>query len=74
MLTLAQQALLFQDAPEVPLWIGSPQALAARIEAVPFKYNALKYVMVFMHPFAQFVIAAQAAIQWRARAFYICAP
>lgn len=50
MLTLAQQALLFQDAPEVPLWIGSPQALSARIEAVPFKYDALKYVMVFMHP------------------------
>ena len=25
------------------------------------------------HPFAQFVIAAQAAIQWRVRAFYICA-
>ncbi|WPX43459.1 hypothetical protein [Undibacterium sp. CCC3.4] len=24
------------------------------------------------HPFAQFVIAAQAAIQWRVRAFYIC--
>ncbi|MEB0217521.1 hypothetical protein, partial [Undibacterium sp. 5I2] len=26
-----------------------------------------------IHPFAQFVIAAQAAIQWRARAFYLCA-
>ncbi|MEB0140525.1 hypothetical protein QN363_15970 [Undibacterium sp. CCC2.1] len=25
------------------------------------------------HPAAQFVIAAQAAIQWRVRAFYICA-
>lgn len=50
MLTLAQQGLLFQDAPDVPLWIGIPQALSARIEAVPFKYDALKYVMVFMHP------------------------
>jgi hypothetical protein len=50
MLTVEQQELLFQDAPDVRLWIGSPQALGARLEVVPFQYDALRYVMVFVHP------------------------
>jgi hypothetical protein len=50
MLSQEQQEMLFQDAPDQPLWIGNAKALADRIEAVPFKYDALRYVMVFMHP------------------------
>lgn len=50
MFSVRQHELFFSGASDGRLWIGLSQSLARRIEAVPFKYDALKYVMLFAHP------------------------
>lgn len=60
MLTPAQKQQLFGNAPNVDLWIGTPQVMTPKSEAVPFKYDALEFAMMFMHP-TEYVAASEVA-------------
>lgn len=50
MLNKDQKKLLFRNAPADPLWVGVAHAVTDKTEAVPFKFDGLRFTMVFMHP------------------------